>query len=78
MTARKNELMVEEINSKFSIIKWDLYEFNKSGTYQAACIPTVDGYIFGDTTNEGREIAAKIDICQSIQKLKKYQLSNIS
>ena len=62
--------MVEEINSKFSIVKWVLYEFNKGGTYQPCCIPMVDGYLFGDTTNEGREIAAKIDICQSIQKIK--------
>jgi len=67
---KKNELMVEEINSKFSIVKWVLYEFNKGGTYQPCCIPMVDGYLFGDTTNEGREIAAKIDICQSIQKIK--------
>lgn len=67
---KKNELLVGEINSKFSIVKWVLYEYNKSGMYQAVCIPTIDGYLFGDTTNEGREIAAKIDICQSIQKLK--------
>jgi len=67
---KKNELMVKEINGKFSIVKWVLYEFNKGGTYQPCCIPMVDGYLFGDTTNEGREIAAKIDICQSIQRIK--------
>ena len=32
------------------------------------CIPLIDGYEFGRSTNTGREILAKIDICDSLQK----------
>lgn len=68
---KKNELLVESINNHFSIVKWDLFDFNKNGTYKKDyCVPTVDGFRFGDSTNEGREIAAKLDICNSIQKIK--------
>ncbi|MEG1992785.1 MAG: hypothetical protein RR056_05310, partial [Acetivibrio sp.] len=68
LSLTKNKLLVEEINAKFSIVKWMLFDYQMNGKYKEVCIPTIDGYRFGDTTNEGREIAAKLDICNSIQK----------
>jgi chromosome segregation ATPase len=74
VSKRKNELLVEEINEHFGIVRWKLSDFQKNGEYKEVCIPTVldeeTGIykVFGDTTNTGREIEAKIDICNSFQK----------
>lgn len=74
VSKRKNNLLVDEINSHFSIVKWKLYDYQKNGEYKEVCIPTVPDEktgiykVFGDTTNKGREIEAKLDICNSFQK----------
>lgn len=74
VSKRKNELLVEEINQHFGIVRWKLFDFQKNGEYKEVCIPTVldeeTGIykVFGDTTNTGKEIEAKIDICNSFQK----------
>ena len=68
VSRKKNELQVEEINSRFGIVKWILYVYQKNGEYKEVCIPTVDGKRFGESTNTGREIEAKLDICNSFQK----------
>lgn len=74
VSKRKNELLVEEINQHFGIVRWKLFDFQKNGEYKEVCIPTVLDEeagiykVFGDTTNTGREIEAKIDICNSFQK----------
>lgn len=65
---RKVSLLTEEINSHFGIVKWVLFDFQKNGSYIETCIPEVDGKRFGDSTNTGREIIAKLDICDSLQK----------
>lgn len=68
LSKRKNELLVEEINQCFGTVKWILFDYQKNGEYKEVCIPTVDGKRFGDSTNTGREIIAKLDICNSLQK----------
>jgi chromosome segregation ATPase len=74
VSKRKNKLLVEEINQHFGIVRWKLFDFQKNGEYKEVCIPTVldeeTGIykVFGDTTNTGREIEVKIDICNSFQK----------
>lgn len=74
VSKRKNDLLVDEINSHFSIVKWKLYDYQKNGEYKEVCIPTVPDEktgiykVFGDTTNKGREIEAKLNICDSFQK----------
>lgn len=74
VSKRKNKLLVEEIDQHFGIVRWKLFDFQKNGEYKEVCIPTVldeeTGIykVFGDTTNTGREIEAKIDICNSFQK----------
>ena len=74
VSKRKNDLLVDEINSHFSIVKWKLYDYQKDGEYKEVCIPTVPDEktgiykVFRDTTNKGREIEAKLDICDSFQK----------
>lgn len=68
VSKKKNELLVEEINNHFVIVKWLLFDYQKNGEYKEVCIPTIDGKRFGDSTNTGREIEAKLDICNSFQK----------
>lgn len=74
VSKRKDKLLVEEINQHFGIVRWKLSDFQKNGEYKEVCIPTVLDEeagiykVFGDTTNTGREIEAKIDICNSFQK----------
>lgn len=68
LSKRKNELLVEEINQHFGIVRWILFDYQKNGGYKEVCIPTVDGKRFGESTNTGREIIAKLDICNSLQK----------
>lgn len=68
VSKKKNELLVEEINNHFGIVKWLLFDYQKNGEYKEVCIPTIDGKRFGDSTNAGREMEAKLDICNSFQK----------
>jgi hypothetical protein len=68
VSKRKNALLVEEINQYFGIVSWKLFDYQKNGEYKEVCVPMVDGKEFGVTTNTGREIQAKLDICNSFQK----------
>lgn len=68
VSKRKNELLVEEINQHFGIVSWKLFDYQKNGEYKEVCVPMVDGKEFGVTTNTGREIQAKLDICNSFQR----------
>lgn len=74
VSKKKNELLVEEINNHFGIVKWLLFDYQKNGEYKEVCIPTVGGKRFGESTNTGREIEAKLDICNSFQKFFDMQL----
>jgi len=69
VSRRKNDVLVEEINSHFSIVKWQLFDYQKNGEYKGdVCVPMIDGKRFGESLNTGREILGKLDICQSLQK----------
>lgn len=66
----KNEKLTTEINSKFGIVDWKLFEFAKNGNYKSCCIPIVDGKSMLDiSSNKGNRILGKLDICNSIQKI---------
>lgn len=65
---QKNELLTEEINKNFSIVKFVFFTYLKNGSYTEACIPTIDGKELGSSTNTGLEIRAKLDIISGLQK----------
>lgn len=66
----KNEALTEAVNSHFSLIKWQLFEYAKNGNYKSCCIPTVDGKnILTTMSNKGNRILGRVDICNSIQKI---------
>ena len=67
---KKNELLSDEINSHFGLIKWKLFENAKNGNYKSVCIPQIDGKsILTTISNKGNRILGKLDICRSIQKI---------
>lgn len=68
VSRKKNELLTEEINKHFKIVKWQLHDYQKNGSYIDVCIPFVDDRQFGTSTNKGREILAKLDIISGLQK----------
>lgn len=66
----KNETLSDSINSHFSLVKWKLFELDKSGGYKSVCIPTVNGKsILTTMSNKGNRILGRVDICNSIQKI---------
>lgn len=68
LSRRKNELLVDEINSHFKIVKWRLFDHLKNGEYKDVCVPMIGDKSFTDSMNTGLKIRAKLDICDSIQK----------
>lgn len=68
VSRKKNELLTEDINKNFDIVKWQMFEYQKNGDYKDCCIPTIDGKRFGESTNTGREVLAKLDIIKGLQR----------
>lgn len=67
---KKNELISDEVNSHFGLVKWKLFENAKNGNYKSVCIPQIDGKsILTTISNKGNRILGKLDICRSIQKI---------
>ena len=65
---KKNELLTDDINSHFDIVRWQMFEYQKNGEYKECCVPLIDGKRFGESTNTGREVLAKLDIINGMQK----------
>lgn len=68
VSRKKNELLTEDINKNFDIVKWQMFDYQKNGDYKDCCIPTIDGKWFGESTNTGREVLAKLDIIKGLQR----------
>lgn len=66
----KNEEFSNQINQKFKLVQWQLFETAKNGNYKSTCIPMVDGKsILTTISNKGNRILGRIDICQSVQDI---------
>lgn len=66
----KNEALSGAINAKFGLVKWKLWELNKSGAYKSTCIPMVDGKsILTIKSNKGNRFLGRLDICNSLQRI---------
>ncbi len=74
LSKRKNELLVDEINQHFGIVKWKLFDYRKNSKYVECCVPMIydekSGIYkeFWNSMNTGRQIQAQLDICNSMQK----------
>lgn len=66
----KNEEFSNQINQKFKLVQWQLFETAKNGNYKSTCIPMVDGKsIITTISNKGNRILGRVDICQSVQDI---------
>lgn len=66
----KNEALSDQINQRFKLVQWQLFETAKNGNYKSTCIPTVDGKsILTTISNKGNRILGRVDICQSVQDI---------
>lgn len=66
---KKNTLLVDEINAHFRYVKWDLFSRAKNGSYKKDyCKPVIDSKDYGDDTNTGLEILARLDIAMAAQR----------
>lgn len=66
----KNEALSDQINQKFKLVQWQLFETAKNGNYKSTCIPMVDGKsILTTISNKGNRILGRVDICQSVQDI---------
>ncbi len=71
---KKNQSLSESINALFGIVKFKLYEYNKSGGYKSVCVPMIDNKSILDiTSNKGNHILGRLDIINSIQKIEGLQ-----
>lgn len=68
VSKKKNELLTEDINKNFDIVRWQMFEYQKNGEYKECCVPRIDDKRFGESTNTGREVLAKLDIIKGLQK----------
>lgn len=68
VSRKKNELLTEDINKNFDIVKWQMFEYQKNGDYKDCCVPMIDSKRFGESTNTGREVLAKLDIIKGLQR----------
>lgn len=65
---QKNQLITDEINENFEIVKFLFFTYLKNGSYTEACIATINGKELGASVNTGLEIRAKLDIIRGLQK----------
>ena len=67
ISKRKNELLTEEINSHFKLVKFKFFDWQKNGGYKEVCVPQYNGKDLGVATNTGLEIRMKLDIIRGLQ-----------
>lgn len=66
----KNEELSDQINQRFKLVQWQLFETAKNGNYKSTCVPMVDGKsILITISNKGNRILGRVDICQSVQEI---------
>ena len=73
ISRKKNELLSDEINSHFGIVKFRLFEYQKNGNYKECCVPMVKGADgewreIGTAANTALSLLGKIDIAEGLQK----------
>ena len=68
VSQKKNELLEESVNKHFELVRFKLFDYLKNGSVFDTCIPLIDGFEFGKSTNTGREELAKLDIIKGLQK----------
>lgn len=64
----KNNLLTSNINEKFSMVDWHLYEYQKNGQIKPVCEPYIDGKPMTSAANGSLITLCKVSICSDLQK----------
>ena len=64
----KVNLMEENINSRFKLVKWKLFETNINGGLQELCEPMINGSSFNSNLNHAGRVNAGLDIINVLSK----------
>lgn len=65
---RKNELLTDQVNSHFKLVKFRLFDYLKNGNVVDDCEPTIDGKSLKDHSNGALRVLAKLDILSGLQE----------
>lgn len=68
VSKRKNELLTDQVNSHFKLVKFRLFDYLKNGSVVDDCEPTIDGKSLKDHSNGALRVLAKLDILSGLQK----------
>lgn len=71
----KNNMVSDKVNNLFHVVKFQLFEFAKNGTYKNCCVPQIDGKsLMDNNANKALRIIGKLDICDAIQRMEGVEL----
>lgn len=68
VSKRKNELLTDQVNSHFKLVKFRLFDYLKNGNVVDDCEPTIDGKSLKDHSNGALRVLAKLDIVDGLQR----------
>lgn len=68
ISMKKNEMLADEINSHFRLVKFRLFTYLKNGTVVDDCEPTIDGKTLSEHSNGALKVLAKLDIIDGLQR----------
>lgn len=72
ISMKKNEMLTDEVNSHFKLVKFKLFDQQKNGEFKDCCIPMIRNekseYMqFGQSANTALEVMGKLDIIAGLQ-----------
>jgi len=70
----KADLLSEEVNKHFNIVKWKLFRQLVNGGEEECCEPMVNGKPYSSGLNSGHRILAELDIINALQKIYDVQV----
>lgn len=68
VSKRKNELLTDEVNSHFKLVKFRLFDYLKNGNVVDDCEPLIDNKSLKDHSNGALRVLAKLDIVDGLQR----------
>lgn len=68
VSKRKNELLTDQVNSHFKLVKFRLFDYLKNGNVVDDCEPTIDGKSLKNHSNGALRVLAKLDIVDGLQR----------
>lgn len=68
VSKKKNELLTDQVNSHFKLVKFRLFDYLKNGSVVDDCEPTIDGKSLKDHSNGALRVLAKLDIVDGLQR----------